>query len=178
MLNSTGKDAGIVRGGTASDALFIAGLNTLTVSSSAFAANGEIPSAHTRYGDDRSPPLAWSGAPAGTKSFAIIVDDPDAPRVWVHWIAWNIPAGTTNLAAGVAADDPTLRQGANDYGGAGGLGYGGPQPPSGTHHYRFHLVALSSMLDLSAGANESALLGAMRGKVLAWGMLVGTCRAP
>src|SRR6476661_3758192 len=119
----------------------------LTLESSAFRANDEIPRKYTCEGDDVSPPLAWSGAPAGTKSFALIVDDPDAPdpaapqMTWVHWVVYNIPAGATELKAGVKPAE--LPKGAlpalNDW---KRVRYGGPCPPIGRHRYIHKLYAL------------------------------------
>ncbi len=123
---------------------------TLTVSSTAFAAGQPIPPLYSCRGKNISPPLAWTGVPASTKSLALILDDPDAPMgTYVHWVIYNIPATSKGLAESIPArpklDDGSL-QGANS---SGGTGYTGPCPPSGTHHYHFKLYALdTARLDL------------------------------
>jgi Raf kinase inhibitor-like YbhB/YbcL family protein len=152
---------------------------TLTLKSSAFIAGGEIPRRHTCEGDDVSPPLAWSGAPAGTKSFALIVDDPDAPdpkaprMTWVHWLLYDIPATATALPEGVkrAALPTGAREGKNDWKRAG---YGGPCPPIGRHRYFHKLYALDAMLDDLGQPAKSGLERAMQGHVLAQAELIGT----
>lgn len=139
---------------------------SLTLSSPAFPLGGTIPAAHTGAGADASPPLAWSGAPEGTRAFALVVDDPDAPgRTWVHWLAWDIPGGAQALPAGVPPTEPGFVQGRNDF---GRVGYGGPMPPKGqgAHRYFFRLYALDRRLDLPAGATRLELEAAMRGRVL------------
>lgn len=137
---------------------------TFAVTSTAFTANGSIPIEHTCEGANVAPPLAWSGAPAATQSYAVIVDDPDAPsQTWVHWVVANIPAATTQLPAGV--------DGKNDF---GKLGWGGPCPPSGRHRYVFKVYALDQPTLGSAGMTKPQLLGAIRGHVLAKGELIGT----
>ena len=114
----------------------------LTISSPAFAPGGPIPVAYTGEGRDASPPLAWSGVPAGAKSLVLIVDDPDAPdpaapkRVWVHWVLYDLPPAVTGLPEAVADLPAGTREGKNDWGRAG---YGGPMPPVGRHRYFFKL---------------------------------------
>jgi hypothetical protein len=146
-----------------------------TLKSAAFAPGGAIPSVHTCDGADTSPPLEWSGAPSGTRSFALVVHDPDAPvGDWLHWVAWNIPPATRSFTAGVATSvalaDGT-QQGRNDFGKSG---YGGPCPPGGTHHYVFSLRALDTMLTLRANASRDTIEKAMQGHVLATAELTGT----
>lgn len=137
----------------------------LAVTSPAFAANGAIPSAHTCDGGDAVPPLVWSGAPPQTKSFALVVDDPDAPSgTFVHWVRAAIPASVTALPADGGLD------GKNDF---GSTGYRGPCPPSGTHHYFFKIYALDAVVG-EAGMTKAALLAAIEGHVIAAGELVGT----
>lgn len=145
----------------------------MNIQSPAFSHNGAIPPKYTCDGDDVSPPLLISGAPKNAKSLALIADDPDAPRgTWVHWVAWNIPPETMEIAEGALPAD--ARDGVTDFGRAG---YGGPCPPSGTHRYFFKLYALDTMLNLSATATKTDLEGAMRGHILAETQLVGTyCR--
>ena len=148
---------------------------SLELSSSAFGANGHIPAKHTCDGDDASPPLAWRGAPAGTMSFALIVDDPDAPdpkapkRVFVHWVAWDIPASATGM-------DGSKREGTND---GGSRGYMGPCPPIGRHRYFFKLYALDTQLgDLGSATTKADLERAMKGHVLGQAELIGTYEHP
>ena len=152
---------------------------SLTIASIAFPANGAIPAAYTCEGDDRSPPLAWSGAPAGTKSFALVVDDPDAPdpaaprMTWVHWVLYDIPATATALAEDVDPGDlpKGTREGVNDW---GRTGYGGPCPPIGRHRYFHKLYALDTVLGDLHRPKKAALEQAMKGHVLAEAVLVGT----
>ncbi len=147
----------------------------LNVISPAFPTEGMIPSKHSCESGDISPPLAWSGAPAGTKSFALICDDPDAPGgTWVHWVVYNLPANATAMAEKIAAA-PNLpngaRQGANDF---GKIGYGGPCPPAGkAHHYFFKLYALDTELPLKPGATKKDVEQAMEHHILAEAMLMG-----
>jgi Raf kinase inhibitor-like YbhB/YbcL family protein len=143
----------------------------LDVSSTAFAANQPIPSKHTCDGDNTSPPLSWTAGPEGTKSYALIVDDPDAPSgTYTHWVAWNITGAS--LPEAVKTDTKEgLSQGLNS---SRQPGYMGPCPPSGTHRYVFKVHALDTTLDLGPGTNKDALVKAMDGHVLAKGELVGT----
>ncbi len=152
----------------------------LALTSTAFAAGAPIPARHTCDGTHASPPLAWRDAPAGTRSFALVVDDPDAPdpaapkRVWVHWVLYNLPPETTALADGASAGalPPGARQGVHD---GGGVGYSGPCPPIGTHRYVHKLYALGALLpDLGPRATKADLERAMAGHVLASAELVGT----
>ncbi len=152
---------------------------TLTLTSPAFSANGNIPKDYTCDGDDLAPPLAWSGAPAGTKSFALIVYDPDAPdpkaptTTWVHWVLYDMPASATGLPK--AAEGKTLppgtREGRNDW---KRTGYGGPCPPIGRHRYFHKLYALDASLGDLGHPTKAALERAMRGHILAETELVGT----
>jgi Raf kinase inhibitor-like YbhB/YbcL family protein len=149
---------------------------TLKLASPAFPPNGSIPSAHTCDGANTSPPLKWSGVPDGTKSLALIVDDPDAPdpkapkRTFVHWVLYDIPPTTSELAEG-AAPPPGTREGRNDN---GQRGYGGPCPPVGRHRYFFKLYALDTTLGDLGTLNKDGLERAMRGHVIADAELVGT----
>ncbi len=148
-------------------------LVSLELTSPAFQAGAAIPVKYTCEGDDLSPALAWTNVPDGTRTFALIVDDPDAPgRVWVHWVAWDIPATARGLPEGVAPNDPTVAQGRNDF---HKQGYGGPCPPKGhgAHRYVFRLYALDRRLDLPPGTTRAELDAAMRGHVLATGELMG-----
>ncbi|MBI3831867.1 MAG: YbhB/YbcL family Raf kinase inhibitor-like protein [Planctomycetes bacterium] len=147
---------------------------SITVESTAFMAGEKIPAKFTGEGDDVSPALRWKGAPAGAKEFALICDDPDAPRAepWVHWVAWSIPADAQELPESASRSLKNLKEGENDF---GNPGYNGPMPPKGhgVHHYRFKLYALKEALDLKPGASCSELLAAMKGKILAQGELIG-----
>ena len=147
----------------------------LSISSTDFAAGKSIPADFSCKGRNTSPALSWTGAPSGTGSFALIVDDPDAPSgTFVHWVIYNIPAASQGLPPSVPST-PTLAdgtvQGSN---GAGHRAYDGPCPPSGTHRYFFKLYALEAMLDLKSGATKDQLLKAMQGHILAQGELMGT----
>ena len=147
--------------------------------SDSFAADGEIPRRHTCEGEDVSPQLAWSGAPDGTRSFALIVDDPDAPdpaaprMTWVHWVLYNLPADTRELPAEVAAADlpEGAREGLNDW---KRTGYGGPCPPIGRHRYFHKLYALDAVLPDLGKVTKKELEAAMKGHVLARAELMGT----
>lgn len=149
------------------------------LTSSAFPPNGSIPSKYTCEGDDTSPQLEWSDAPSGTKSFALIVDDPDAPdpakpqRTYVHWVVYNIPAGTTKLAENAAKSGlPSgAMQGSNDW---KKQTYGGPCPPIGRHRYFHKLYALDSDLTLVSSPTKADLEKAMQGHVLGKAELIGT----
>jgi Raf kinase inhibitor-like YbhB/YbcL family protein len=134
----------------------------LELHSSAFEAGGAIPPACTCKGKNSSPDLEWSHGPAHTASFALIVDDPDAPGgTFVHWVLFNLPAEQTAL-------EPAARTGTAGENGFGKQGYGGPCPPPGAaHHYHFHLYALDRQVQLKAGATAEALRAAIRGHVLA-----------
>ncbi len=147
------------------------------ISSPAFAADEFIPAKYTADGPDVSPPLVWEQAPPGTKSFALICEDPDAPRgIWVHWVLYNLPPETTGLPEGIPARetiDPEGRQGIND---SGTFGYRGPAPPSGVHRYFFRLYCLDTKLDLTGRVSRQQLLPAMAGHVLARGELMGKYR--
>jgi Raf kinase inhibitor-like YbhB/YbcL family protein len=152
---------------------------SLVITSTAFAPDGTIPSPYTCEGKDISPPLAWSGAPASTKSFALIVDDPDAPdpaapkMTWVHWVLYDIPPAASGLPEGVQASalPPGTREGVNDW---SRTGYGGPCPPIGRHRYFHKLYALDTVLPDLKRPNKAALEEAMQGHILAQAVLIGT----
>jgi Raf kinase inhibitor-like YbhB/YbcL family protein len=151
---------------------------TFTLSSSAVGEGLPIPAKHTCDGADTSPPLAWSGAPAGTQSFAIIMDDPDAPMgTWVHWVLWNLPGTVSSLAEHVPKTErlPQLGgalQGNNTW---PQIGYNGPCPPPGKpHRYFFKLYALDAVLGLKSGAGKTDLERAMQNHVLGQAQLMGT----
>jgi len=144
-----------------------------SLSSPAFKEGGSIPSRFTCDGTDRSPALAWSGAPANTKSFALIMHDPDAPMAggFTHWVLFDIPATSQQLPEG-------FQPGSVGVSGTSGFrrpGYGGPCPPSGSHHYHFMLSALDvPTLGLQASATKADVEKAMQGHVVGTAELVGT----
>jgi len=147
----------------------------LDVTSPAFAQGAAIPKKYTGDGKNISPTLCWSHIPSGTITSAVISDDPDAPGGdWVHWVMYNIPSYVTELPEQIPSverlDNGAL-QGRNDF---GLIGYGGPCPSRGMHHYYFKVFALDDELDLSAGASKRELLQAMEGHVIAEGTLMGT----
>jgi Raf kinase inhibitor-like YbhB/YbcL family protein len=148
-----------------------------TLVSPAFAPGGEIPILHTCEGKDVSPALTWSGAPDGTRAFALIVDDPDAPdpaaprMTWVHWVLYDLPADVGGLPAGVSALPPGTREGLNDW---KRTGYGGPCPPIGRHRYFHKLYALDAALPDLGRPTKAQLEKALEGHVLARAELVGT----
>jgi Raf kinase inhibitor-like YbhB/YbcL family protein len=152
---------------------------TLKILSPAFAENASIPAKYTCEGDDVSPPLTWTGVPEGTKSLALIVDDPDAPdpkaprMTWVHWVLYNLPPDATGLAEGVAtgALPAGTEDGCNDW---KRTGYGGPCPPIGRHRYFFKLYALDTTLSGLSEPTKAKVEAAMRGHVLAEAQLIGT----
>ncbi len=148
---------------------------SFTLTSPVFKHNGKIPAKYTCDGENISPALAWSNTPKGTKSFVLIVDDPDAPgKTWVHWLLFNIQASTTMLPEKI--EKGSFISGENDfYHMKGGVfQYGGPCPPSGTHHYHFTIYALDTKLDLTKDHDKAAVVQAMDGHILAQTTLIGT----
>lgn len=149
--------------------------DVMQLTSIAFKQNETIPRQYTCEGEDLSPQLQWTGAPAGTKSFALISDDPDAPMgTWVHWVLWNLPAGTAELPKGLAKNQQLsdgTHQGVTDF---GRPGYGGPCPPPGRRHrYFFKLYALDTLLELPPDTRKRDLEDAMKGHILAQAELMG-----
>jgi len=152
---------------------------SLTLTSPAFADRHEIPVDYTCEGADISPALQWSGVPAGTQSLALIVDDPDAPdpaapkMTWVHWVLYNLPPNSTQLAEGITSDElpPGTLEGKNDW---KRTGYGGPCPPIGRHRYFFKLFALDTVLPDLKHPTKAQLEQAMQGHILAHAQLMGT----
>ena len=146
----------------------------MEIKSSAFTEGTLIPSIYTCDGKNVSPPLAWSNAPEGTKSFSLICDDPDAPMgTWVHWIIYNIPPNTKKLSENIPKDsvlENGALQGTNDF---RKIGYGGPCPPGGTHRYFFKLYTLDIVLNLEAGKIKEELLNNMSGHILTEAELIG-----
>lgn len=146
----------------------------MEIKSSAFKNEEMIPKQYTCDGRDISPPLQWSGAPAETKSFALICDDPDAPMgTWVHWVIFDIPAAVSGLSENVSPQEEVPGAGKNGKNSWQRLGYGGPCPPSGTHRYYFKLYALDAMLNLRPGTTKEGLLKAMKGHVLSEAQVMG-----
>jgi len=147
---------------------FAAGAAKMKITSSVFQEGASIPSKFTCDGSDTSPPLQIAEVPAGAKSLALIVDDPDAPSgLFTHWIVWNISPQTHAIAEGSA---PKGVHGGNDFGKSG---YGGPCPPSGTHRYYFKIFALDRELNLPSGAKRHELDAAMKEHVIGQGELMG-----
>ena len=146
----------------------------MEIKSQAFDEGAMIPGKYTCDGHDISPSLEWSSVPDGTKTLALICDDPDAPvGTWVHWVLYNLPGNINELSENI----PPLkvlnngaRQGKNDF---GKIGYGGPCPPRGTHRYYFKIYALDEELDVGPGISKKELLKAMEGHILAEGQLIG-----
>lgn len=152
---------------------------SFTFTSEAFAHGQSIPAKYTCIGRNISPALAWGEPPAGTQSFALIVDDPDAPGgTWVHWVLYNIPPETRSLPEALLVTGKNVPEGqGSPFTGKnswGDIGYGGPCPPSGTHRYFFKFYALDETLGLLPGADKSELLKAMKGHILAQAELMGT----
>lgn len=150
-------------------------LSTMTLTSAAFAHGGSIPARHTGEAEDTSPALAWTAVPEGTKAFALVCHDPDAPLVkpgtygFVHWVLYGIPGGARELPEGVA----DYVAGCNDF---GNTGYGGPMPPEGhgTHHYFFWLLALDTEVALPPGLTMWELFERIEPHVIGMNRLVGT----
>jgi Raf kinase inhibitor-like YbhB/YbcL family protein len=153
----------------------------MVLRSEAFIAGAEIPAKYTCQGDDISPPLSWSDVPPGTKSFALIVDDPDAPdprapkMTWVHWVLYNIPPNATGLVQGAGntagALPPGTAEGMTD---SKKTGYGGPCPPIGRHRYFFKLYALDTVITGLSRPTKGALESAMSNHIVGKGELMGT----
>lgn len=149
---------------------------TLTITSKAFPHQGAIPKRYTCEGEDLSPPLEWVGVPAGTKSLALIVDDPDAPdpaapkMTWVHWVLYNLPVSAAGLAEAVKVLPAGTLEGLSDW---KRTGYNGPCPPIGRHRYFHKLYALDRVLPDLGKPTKVQLEAAMKGHVLAEAQLIG-----
>ena len=151
----------------------------MRLESASFRDGEPIPKEHSREGKDAHPDLVWSGGPEGTRSFALVCEDPDAPRgTWIHWVLFNIPETARSLEAGVAKAEQHPSGGVHGRNDSGELGWSGPAPPRGhgLHHYEFRLFALDTRLGLPAGATRSDVEKAMEGHVLAEAKLTGTYR--
>jgi Raf kinase inhibitor-like YbhB/YbcL family protein len=149
---------------------------TIQLTSTAFEQGRPIPRRYSGEGENVSPPLKWTDPPEGTKGFALVCEDPDAPRgTFTHWVAFNLPAVSRELGEGVLREEGEpngMRQGTNDF---GRVGYDGPKPPPGKpHRYFFKLSALDRPLDLPAAVKKDGLLKAIRGHVLGEAQLMGT----
>jgi Raf kinase inhibitor-like YbhB/YbcL family protein len=150
---------------------------TLELKSDAFGNGQSIPAKYTCTGKNISPALTWNESPASTQSFALIMDDPDAPMgTWVHWVLFNIPADARSIQEdlpikGKDIEPEAIYFGRNSW---GNISYGGPCPPSGTHRYYFKLYALDTTIGLLPGATKDELLREMKGHILAQGELMGT----
>jgi Raf kinase inhibitor-like YbhB/YbcL family protein len=150
---------------------------SLELTSDAFMSGQSIPAKYACTGRNISPALAWNEPPSGTQSFALIADDPDAPMgTWVHWVLFNIPATARSLqedlpVTGKNVDPNAIFVGKNS---SGNIGYDGPCPPSGTHHYFFKLYALDTVISLLPGATKEQVLKELEGHILAQGELMGT----
>jgi Raf kinase inhibitor-like YbhB/YbcL family protein len=172
----------VVAAGAAVTTTAVEAQSGFTVASSGFENHGTIPERFSAYGDNVSPELSWTGVPEGTRSFALIMDDPDAPmpQPFVHWVIYNIPGAATGLPEGIepgasVADPAGAHQGLN---GVRQPRYFGPRPPAGNpHHYNFQLYALSAEPNLPEGLGKDALLEAIRPHVLAEATLMGMYQA-
>jgi Raf kinase inhibitor-like YbhB/YbcL family protein len=150
----------------------------LALTTTSFEPDGYIPEKFTCDGEDITPDLSWDGAPEGTETYVLIVDDPDAPgRVFTHWVVYNIPPNVRGFEEGMSAFEIVkagASQGKNDF---GQVGYGGPCPPQGKpHHYHFRLYALDTELDIPSGLGKNTVLSVMKGHVLAETEIVGLYR--
>lgn len=147
----------------------------LTLTSEAFADNTTIPTQYTCSGDNTSPALRWSGAPANTGALVLLVDDPDAPSgTFDHWVVYDLPASTTELPADVPSVETLASGGKQGKNGVGQIGYMGPCPPAGPeHHYQFRLFALDAPLNLEPGKSKAEVEEAMQTHILAQTMLTG-----
>ncbi|GLQ94054.1 YbhB/YbcL family Raf kinase inhibitor-like protein [Dyella acidisoli] len=146
----------------------------LQVSSSSFADGGKIPSTFTCDGANLSPEIQFPSPPAGTKSFALVMDDPDAPTAFTHWLAYGIPADTRELPEGASTPSKRLEHAVEGINSFGRTGYGGPCPPEGqAHHYVFRIYALDAMPSLPVGASTDQVNAAIQGHILAEGRMTG-----
>lgn len=177
-MNLTRKTAAFLLGAPIVAATFAQGAEgpaKMEIKTPSFQTGADIPRKYTCDGADVSPALAWEGAPAGSKTFALVADDPDAPvGTWVHWVFYDLPATTKDLTEGVAAAETLpdgAKQGLNDF---RKVGYGGPCPPPGpAHRYFFKLYALDAPTNLKPRATKQQLLDAMKGHILAEAQLMG-----
>lgn len=149
-------------------------VSAMKLESDAFSSNGTIPPKYTCDGENISPPLKWDQPPIGTKTFALIVDDPDAPgHTFVHWVLYDLPADTRQLSEGIISQSILSNGGAQGKNDFSRLGYGGACPPNGTHRYFFKLYALDRILGLAAGVTKDKVVAAMDGHILETAELMG-----
>jgi Raf kinase inhibitor-like YbhB/YbcL family protein len=149
----------------------------MAMSSGAFQNGGTIPSTYTCDGKNVSPALKWGQPPSGTQSMALVMDDPDAPSgTFVHWVYYDLPSDLTSLPEDVPTDDRPSAGGVQGQNGAGKIGYTGPCPPSGMHHYYFHVYALDAKLNAAPGLTQDQLVQQMQGHIIAEGELMCTYR--
>jgi Raf kinase inhibitor-like YbhB/YbcL family protein len=150
----------------------------MNLTSHDFEHGSTIPEAHSKKGGDISPDLAWTGMPDGTRSLVLIVDDPDAPSgLFTHWLLYGLDPSINHLPKNIPTDRELpkgVRQGENGF---GDIGYGGPQPPSGTHRYYFHLYALDTVMDLPAGLTRQQVDSAIRAHIIEEAVLMGRYQA-
>ena len=147
---------------------------TLVVSSASFADGASMPAKLSCDGTDVSPDLQWSAAPAGTKSYAVVMNDPDAPQEFIHWLAYDIPGSAHELPEGASTAAQRLSHAAEGINSFGNVGYGGPCPPGGSpHRYVFHVYALDIDPRLAAGLGKQQLMAAIQGHVLVQGQITG-----
>jgi Raf kinase inhibitor-like YbhB/YbcL family protein len=152
---------------------FAGPVNNVNISTPAFAQGKSIPAKYAYKGQNISPELRIGNVPANTRSMVLIVDDPDAPMgLWTHWLVWNLPADTTSIPEGKLPAGAVQGKNSN-----GHFRYDGPAPPSGTHHYYFHLHALDTTLSLPSGSSRDALVEAMKGHVVGYGLTIGVYSA-
>jgi hypothetical protein len=146
----------------------------IKLTSSAFEDGGMIPVKYTCDGDNISPPLAWENIPEGTKSIALVCDDPDAPMgTFVHWVLYNLPPDTNKLEENIPVTEKLENGACQASTSFGKIGYGGPCPPSGIHRYYFKIYALDKELDESSVEDKTSLLSAMEEHILSQGQLIG-----
>ena len=149
-------------------------MEKIIVTSTAFEHNGKIPAKYTCQGEEISPPIQWTDIPEGTKSIALISDDPDAPMgTWVHWVIYNIPPSMTGLKEDIPKTDmleDSIKQGLNS---GRGIGYQGPCPPSGEHRYYFKVYALDAEPELDYGVSKQTLLNEMEEHIIGYGEIIG-----
>ena len=150
---------------------------SIRLSATAFSANAAIPVRYTCQGQDISPSLSWTEPPDNTRSFALVLHDPDAPSIggWDHWVVYNIPATIRALPEAQPKTDPLPNGGLQGRNSWGNIGYGGPCPPTGpAHRYQFSLYAVDAILPLQAGATKAQLLQVLGGHILEEALLQGT----
>lgn len=149
--------------------------SSFRIESSAFKEGATIPTRYTCLGENISPPLAWTDPPSGARSFALIVEDPDAPAgTWTHWLVYNLPAQARAMYENTPKQGELPNGGLQGMNSFGSVGYGGPCPPPGrAHRYFFRLYALDSVLDLKAGAAKAGVLAALKGHILGEAQLMG-----